>query len=170
MSAISFAIVGGFVWGRIVDRQGPKRTLNYVLYLWMATFVLASSIGAFGLPIQALYIVAIMAGIAMGGIQAADRPYMLRLAPPHRIGEFYGLYGMVGRFASVFGPIIWGATTYFVVDRSGLPPLIGQAMAIATLLVMVVIGYVVLRPVSDRTAFSIDAVAETADIPAVGRV
>jgi UMF1 family MFS transporter len=169
MSAITFAIAGGFVWGRIVDRKGPKRTLDYVLFLWMATFVLASSIGILRLPIQALYVVAIMAGIAMGGIQAADRPYMLRLAPPHRIGEFYGLYGMVGRFASVFGPIIWGATTYLVVDNSGLSALTGQALAIATLLVMVVIGYFVLRPVSDRTAFSIDAAAEGADAPAIGR-
>jgi UMF1 family MFS transporter len=170
MSAITFAIAGGFVWGRIVDRQGPKRTLDYVLFLWMATFMLACSIGLFRLPIQALYVVSIMAGIAMGGIQAADRPYMLRLAPPHRIGEFYGLYGMVGRFASVFGPIIWGGTTYLVVDNSGLSALTGQALAIATLLVMVVIGYIVLRPVSDRTAFSIDAATDAAGVPAIGQL
>ena len=41
--AITFAVVGGLVWGRLVDRYGPKRSLTLVLYLWMATFTLAPS-------------------------------------------------------------------------------------------------------------------------------
>ena len=36
---------------------------------------------------------------------------MLRLTPPDRIGEFYGLYGMVGRFSAITGPIIWAIVT-----------------------------------------------------------
>ena len=31
LTAITFAVIGGFVWGWLVDRIGPKRTLNYVL-------------------------------------------------------------------------------------------------------------------------------------------
>jgi len=34
LSAISFAVAGGFAWGRVVDRIGPKRTLDIVLLLW----------------------------------------------------------------------------------------------------------------------------------------
>ena len=77
LTAISFAVVGGFVWGWVVDRVGPKRTLNYVLYLWVGVFVLAAAIGIFGLPLVTLYIVACSAGVALGGVWAADRPYML---------------------------------------------------------------------------------------------
>ena len=152
MAAISFAVVGGFVWGAIVDRLGPKRTLDFVLWLWMAVFSLAAAVGMLGLPIFWLFIVTSAAGVALGGVWAADRPYMLRLTPPHRIGEFYGLYGMVGRFSAVSGPLLWSLTTYIVVDRGGLPPLTGQAIAIVTLLGMVVLSYVILRPVSDRPA------------------
>src|SRR5262249_35809598 len=47
LCAISCAVVGGFAWGAIVDRAGPKRTLDYVLYLWMATFGLAVAVGLF---------------------------------------------------------------------------------------------------------------------------
>jgi UMF1 family MFS transporter len=36
---------------------------------------------------------------------------MLRLTPPDRIGEFYGLSGMVGRFSAIIGPVIWAAVT-----------------------------------------------------------
>ena len=54
LTAISFAVVGGFVWGWVVDRVGPKRTLNYVLYLWVGVFVLAAAIGILGLPLATL--------------------------------------------------------------------------------------------------------------------
>ena len=138
LAAITCAVLGGFAWGWVVDRIGPKRTLTLVLWLWLGTFAFASSIGAFQLPIACMYVVASMAGIALGGTMAADRPLMLRLTPPDRVGEFYGLYGMVGRFSAVSGPILWSAATYFAVERGGLPPLTGQAIAIATLLVMVI--------------------------------
>ena len=72
--AITFAVPAGFVWGHVTDRLGPKRTLDLVLYLWMATFALASGIGGFGMHVVWLYVVASMAGIAMAGTWAADRP------------------------------------------------------------------------------------------------
>ena len=150
MSAITCAVVGGFVWGWIVDRIGPKQTLTFVLQLWMVFFTLAAAIGAFHLPIGWMFPVACMAGVAMGGTWSADRPLMLRLTPPDRIGEFYGLYGMVGRFSAVTGPILWSATTYLAVERGGLPALMGEAIAIVTLLVMILISAWILRPVSDK--------------------
>jgi len=149
MSAITFAIIGGFAWGRVVDAVGPKRTLSFVLWMWIVTFGLAAAAGGLALPIGWLYAVGCLAGVALGGVWSADRPYMLRLTPPDRVGEFYGLYGMVGRFSAVSGPIIWAATTYVVVERLGMRELTGQAIAIVTLLVMVAISVWILGPVSD---------------------
>ena len=149
MAAITCAIAGGIVWGRVVDRRGPKRTLTRVLQLWMVTFVLAAAIGLFALPVPFLYVVAALVGIALGGIWAADRPYMLRLTPPDRVGEFYGLYGMVGRFSAIVGPLIWGGITWLAVERSGLAILTGQALAIVALLAMIVLGAWILRRVDD---------------------
>lgn len=146
--AIGFAVVGGFVWGHIVDHIGPKRTLDFVLALWAATFTLAAVIGLVSLPVPTLYLVAVMAGVAMGGTWAADRPYMLRLTPPDRVGEFYGLYGMVGRFSAITGPVIWWVVTSLVQGAGG-SPLTGQAIAILTLLVMIGASYTILAPVSD---------------------
>jgi MFS transporter, UMF1 family len=94
--------------------------------------------------------VAAMAGIALGGVWSADRPYMLRLTPPDRIGEFYGLYGMVGRFSAVSGPILWGLVMYIALQWLGLPPLTGQALAILTLLGMIVVSILILRKVTDE--------------------
>lgn len=158
MCAISFAVLGGFAWGWLVDRIGPKRTLDWVLGLWVVTFLLAASIGLFHLPLVWLFVVCSLAGIALGGVWAADRPYMLRLTPPDRIGEFYGLYGMVGRFSAVSGPLLWSLVTYLAVERAGLPVLTGQSMAILSLLGMIIVSYVILRPVQDKRRVTRDEI------------
>jgi len=149
MTAISFAVVGGFVWGWVVDRVGPKRTLNYVLFLWVGVFLLAAAIGMLGLPLATLYVVACSAGVALGGVWAADRPYMLRLTPPSRIGEFYGLYGMVGRFSAITGPLIWAIVTRVTIGTFGLEPNVGQGIGVLVLLVLIIVSYVILQPVTD---------------------
>jgi UMF1 family MFS transporter len=142
--------MGGFAWGWMVDRIGPRRTLNIVLGLWIVTFTIAACIGLLRLPIAWLYLVASLAGISLGGIWSADRPYMLRLTPPDRVGEFYGLYGMVGRFSAVTGPLLWGATTWITVERGGMHELTGQALAILTLLLMILLSFWILRKVTDE--------------------
>jgi UMF1 family MFS transporter len=149
LSSIVFAVAGGFFWGWLADKLGPKRTLNLVLLAWIAIFVAAALIGIVGLPLVTLYVVAACAGFALGGVWAADRPYMLRLTPPARIGEFYGLYGMVGRFSAITGPIIWAAVTFVTIQALGLQPQVGQGIGVLVLLVLVLISYRILQPVSD---------------------
>ena len=148
-SAVTAAIFGGIIWGRVVDSIGPKRALTFVLYGWLATFALAACVGLFHLPIIALFVVAVLAGIFLGGTWASDRPLMLRLTPPDRVGEFYGLYGMVGRFSAVTGPAVWAFTTYIVVERMGKAEITGEGFAVITLLLMVVVSLLILRTVSD---------------------
>lgn len=149
LSAISFAVVGGFVWGWLVDRIGPKRTLNIVLWLWVATFLGAGMIGLLGLPVSVLLVVASMAGVGLGGIWSADRPYMLRLAPPDRIGEFYGLYGMVGRFSAITGPLIWAGVAWLCIGQLGMSPAKGQGVGVIVLLGLILISRWILGPVTD---------------------
>ena len=163
MFAITFAIIGGFFWGWLTDRLGPKRALNLVLRCWIVIFAGAAIVGIVGLPLWTLYLVAASAGFALGGVWSADRPYMLRLTPPSRIGEFYGLYGMVGRFAAIVGPIIWATVTYLTVRLGGLSPQVGQGIGVLALLALVVIAYVILRPISDapRTWQGTDLIEES---------
>jgi UMF1 family MFS transporter len=149
MIAISFAVVGGFLWGALADRWGPKRTLNWVLRAWIGVFLLAALVGIATLPLWALYVVACLAGLSLGGVWAADRPYMLRLTPPARIGEFYGLYGMVGRFSAITGPLIWAGVTFLTITMLELQPHVGQGIGVLTLLVLVIISYTILQKVSD---------------------
>lgn len=149
MFAITFAVLGGFFWGWLADKFGPKRTLNLVLRAWIVIFLAAASIGLFGLPLWVLYVVAACAGFSLGGVWASDRPYMLRLTPPARVGEFYGLYGMVGRFSAITGPITWALVLYVTIQWLGMDPLRGQAIGALTLLIEIIVAYVILQRVSD---------------------
>jgi MFS transporter, UMF1 family len=141
MVAIFAAMVGGFAWGPVVDRLGPKRTLNLVLFTWMATLATTAIIPVLGLPRALFWVVASAAGVALGGTWASDRPLMLILSPPAKVGEFYGLYSMVGRFAAVIGPLIWA----LVAEGLGF----GRPAAVAVLGLMVLAAWYILRPVDD---------------------
>ena len=142
MAAVAAAIAGGLMWGPIVDRLGPKRTLTLVLYTWIGTLLAAAIIPVLGLPRVLFWGVAALAGIALGGTWSSDRPLMLVLSPPAKVGEFYGLYSMIGRFAAVVGPLVWA----FVAEDLGL----GRPASVLVLAVMVVIAQVILRKVDDR--------------------
>lgn len=142
--AICFAFVGGMLIGRIVDRIGPKRALQQVLYLWVLVFIWVAVVGLFRLPGAFFWPAACLAGVALGGTWAADRPFMLRLTPPEKVGEFYGLYGMIGRFSAITGPLLWALVTDILH--------LGRPVAILTLLAGVIIAHFILRPVSDSPA------------------
>jgi UMF1 family MFS transporter len=81
---------------------------------------------------------------------------MLRLSPPAQVGEFFGLYGLVGKGSQVVGQILYGLTIFLLFDTLGNG---AYQVAILTLLATMLVGYALIRPVSDRWAGSIDAQA-----------
>jgi UMF1 family MFS transporter len=138
---IATAVLGGVIWGPLVDRWGPKKTLDLVLILWMILLVAGAAVPFLPVPDWIFYIIAALSGITLGGTWSTDRPLMMRLSPPRYLGQFYGLYAMVGRFAAILGPILWGV----IVDTLGW----GRPAAIMSLFVLMVIAFFILRPVSD---------------------
>ena len=142
MIGVFSSIVSAFLWGYLVDIIGPKITLNLVLWVWFATFSLLISTVWLGLPTWMIWIAPFLAGIALGGMWCADRPYMLVLTPPRYIGQFYGLYSMVGRFATIIGPLSWA----IIVDELEF----SRPAAITFLLIIMIIGYIILQGVDDE--------------------
>ncbi|MFH1104408.1 MAG: MFS transporter [Actinomycetota bacterium] len=138
--AITAAIVGGFAGGRFVDRFGPRRLLHGVLYAWMIALGIGVAAGASGVKSLAWPLGA-LGGLALGATWAADRVYMQRISPPRYLGEFYGLYATVGRFATFLGPLVWG----IVVTVFGLP----REVALGALIGFIVIGRWILQGVDD---------------------
>ena len=144
------AILASFGWGRLVDRYGPKRTLVAVLASWVVGLTLG--VVALALPSTApgiaIFVVAgAIVGSGLGGVQVADRVFMIRLSPPARLGEFFGLYGLVGKGSQVIGQLLYGVIVFALVDTLGNG---AYQIAILSLLVTMGIGLWLIRPVSDR--------------------
>ena len=53
-----------------------------------------------------------MAGIAMGASQSAGRAMIGYLAPAARVAEYFGLWSLAVRLATIIGPISYGIATY----------------------------------------------------------
>ena len=78
----------------------------------------------------------------IGGIFAVDRVFMTRLSPKEHLGEFYGLYSTVGRFATIVGPILWG----FIVNTLDYE----RNVAMLSLVFLLLISFFIIRGVSDE--------------------
>ena len=71
---------------------------------------------------------------------------MVRLSPPERVGEFFGLYGLVGKGSQVIGQLLYGLTLLLFFDALGVG---AYQLAVLTLLGTMLLGAWILRPVSD---------------------
>lgn len=139
--AIVAAIFGGIAGGWLTDRYGPRRVLFGALYVWIATMVGGIVAATTGQPALA-WAIGPIGGLALGSTWASDRVFMARISPPRYLGEFYGLYATVGRFATVLGPLMWG----IIVNRLNLP----RVVAMAALVGFIVAGRLVLGGVGDQ--------------------
>ncbi len=139
-TAIAFAVVGGLGAGKILDRVGPLRMLRMVLVVWVVAITMGivanvTSILAFA------WLIGPLGGLALGATWAADRVVMARISPPRHLGEFYGLYATVGRFATIFGPLVWAT----IVNLLGW----GRNIAMGALAGFVAVSWWILRQVDD---------------------
>lgn len=139
--AITAAIAGGLGAGRIIARWGPMRVLRSVLVMWMIALAAGVTAAVTG-ETEIAWVIGPMGGIALGATWASDRVVMTRVSPPRHLGEFYGLYATVGRFATIAGPLVWAV----IVDALGL----GRNLALGALGAFIAVGWVILGRVDDR--------------------
>ncbi len=102
------AAIGAFAFGYAQDRIGKVRALRYTLFGWIVMVVVAY----FGTTQAVFWIAANLAGLAMGSSQSAGRALVAYFSPPERSGEFFGLWGVATRLASILGPVTYGAVTW----------------------------------------------------------
>jgi UMF1 family MFS transporter len=102
------ASLGAFLFGRWQDRLGHRRTLALTLLGWCSMVLIAySSTGQTG-----FWIAANIAGICLGASQSAGRALVGYLTPADRHAEFFGLWGLAVKLASILGPLSYGAVTW----------------------------------------------------------
>jgi UMF1 family MFS transporter len=92
------------LFGRIAEKTGAKTTLIATLVIYLIIVIL----GYFMTSAVHFYALAVMVGFVQGGSQALSRSIFSRLVPPERNTEFFGFFGLSGKFASIFGPAVFG--------------------------------------------------------------
>jgi UMF1 family MFS transporter len=113
-------------------------------------------------------------GSGLGGVQVADRVFMIRLSPRAQLGEFFGLYGLVGKGSQVIGQTIYGVIVFVFFDSLGNG---AYQLAVLSLIGTMLIGVWLIWPVSDRWRgraaeraarddFAVEDLAETLPKPA----
>ena len=102
------AALGAFFFGYVQDRVGHVRAIALTLVGWIAMVVLA-----WAAPDERMFWVAAnLAGLCMGASQSAGRAMVGLLAPPAHQAEFFGLWGLAVKAASILGPLTYGAASW----------------------------------------------------------
>ncbi len=102
------AIFGSLIFGFLADAIGNKRTLMISLGIWSLIVLWAFRLGIFWDPKIEYWILGALAALVMGGSQAASRSLQGIFTPDANSAEFFAFFGVSGKFASVFGPLIYG--------------------------------------------------------------
>jgi UMF1 family MFS transporter len=147
---VGAAAIGALAAGRLVERLGPRRPLLGVLPVFAACVAVTAVTGEG----WALWVCSPVAGVALGFVWTADRVFMLALAPPELRGQFFGFFNLASRVASAIGPlIIWSGTVWLLHQQTGwLSALDASRIALAGLAAAAALGWLVIRPLSDRPA------------------
>lgn len=99
------------LFGRLAARIGPKRAILCGLAAYVGVSLIAYRMES----AADFYALALGVGAVQGGCQALSRSLFASMVPRERAGEFFGMYGVLDRFASIFGPLAFAA----VVELTG---------------------------------------------------
>ena len=102
--ATSASMIGSLVMGWVVKTKGSKKSYWLVLMIWIITLFIT----AISQSESLFWVVGPLAGIGLGGVWVVSRSLLVELSPPEKIGQFFGLYGLAGKMASIVGPLLWG--------------------------------------------------------------
>ncbi|MFM8866569.1 MAG: MFS transporter [Limnohabitans sp.] len=129
------ALLGALVFGHVQDRLGHKRALALTIAGWIVTCALAAASTTKGL----FWVAAAVAGVFLGSSQSAGRAMAGLMVPPQRLAEFFGLWTVAIRLASILGPLSYGLITWITGGN--------HRLAIGSTALLFVLGLWLLRPV-----------------------
>ena len=102
------AFFGSHIFGFLADKIGNKKAVIISLGVWSLIVIWAFRLGIIWDPKTEYWILGVLAGMVMGGSQAASRSLQGIFTPGANSAEFFGFFAVSGKFASIFGPLVYG--------------------------------------------------------------
>jgi UMF1 family MFS transporter len=103
----------GFPCALLFGKLGQIWSARKLIYIAIGIYTFVTIWGTMMTHPYEFYMLAILIGLVQGGIQALSRSYYSRLIPKNRAAEFYGFYNMLGKFATILGPVLIGFSGLF---------------------------------------------------------
>jgi MFS transporter, UMF1 family len=121
------------LFGHLGDRIGPKRGILIGLAVYAGITVYAYFLDS----VAEFYALAVTVGLVQGGVQSLSRSLFGRLVPEGKNAEFFGFFNMMGKFATVLGPLLIAIVAGVTRDE--------RASIISPVLLFVIGGALLLR-------------------------
>ena len=120
---------------KLSRRWGARNLLSTSIIIWIGivgyAFLMKSALD--------FWVLGILVAIVLGASQALTRSIFTRFIPAGRHAEYFSIYALSGKFASIFGPLLFA----LVKDTTG-----NARLAILSLEILFVCGYLLLQLVS----------------------
>lgn len=116
-----FGIPCALGFGKLAEKFGARALIAVALVIYLGVTAYGAVLRAdeahvFGLAIPPIFVLAGLVGTVQGGVQALSRSYYASLVPAGRETAFFGFYSMIGKCATVFGPLVSAAACWLFVQ------------------------------------------------------
>jgi UMF1 family MFS transporter len=138
------ALPGALAIGWLSERAGRRAALGLCLAGWMLVLGLAWFVGS----VPALFALAVLLAIVLGGVQSVVRATVAEAAPEGRAGVSFGLLQVGSKLAGAAAGLAFGGLYL----ASGHP-----RAGLAALLIQLALGWLLIRRMNGRPAGSGDA-------------
>ncbi len=121
-----------FPFALFFSKLSKSQPTDRLIKICIAAYAL---IALYGIQLDQLYefwILAVAVGMFQGAIQALSRSYFAKIIPPEKSGEYFGIYDICGKGASITGTLLVSVITQI----TGM-----QQLAIGSLVLMFVVGF-----------------------------
>ncbi len=121
-------------FGRLGERFGPKTGIYAGIVVYGLVTLMATRLHT----AAEFYVLAAAIGLVQGGIQSLSRSLYARLVPADKEAEFFGFYGVIGKFSAILGPLLLGWVDLVTGD---------PRLSIGSILILFIVGGLLLRRV-----------------------
>jgi len=103
-----FSIASAFVFGQLIDRANVFNVFKGILLLWIVGLMLA--VLAFQQWI--FWIAGAVIGVCLSATWVLCRVMIIQLSPEEKLGEYFGIFGLLSKFSAMIGSLLWGCVVW----------------------------------------------------------
>jgi MFS transporter, UMF1 family len=127
-----------FVFGSLAGRIGTKNCI----FLGLLVYVAITILGYFMTTAVHFWMLAALVATVQGGTQALSRSLFASMIPAYKSGELFGFFGVMDKFAGMFGPTFFALVIAFTGS---------SRLGILSVLIFFVVGAAILYTVDEQT-------------------